>query len=79
MSRFYIANEELGEYLKSLKFDFHDREEDEVKYYTHSKTGKQVKVNTKTKLITFLTPEGDLITDDTSFTNNQIEYFLQKE
>lgn len=76
MSRFYIANEELEDFLKSIKFEFHDREEEEVKYFTHLKTGKQVRLNSKTKDVAFISPTGFVEQEDSSFTNNQILMFL---
>ena len=77
MGKFYRANKELGEYLVELGLTFHDREESDVKYYTDHTSGKQVKINTENRLVTFLDSQGEPVDYSSSFTDNQINKFLE--
>ena len=77
MSKFYRANTELKNYLTSGKgLTFHNREETSVNYFTDHNTGKQVRVNTSNNLISLLSPKGVVVESSSSFTNNQIDKFL---
>ena len=76
MGTFYTANNELKDYLIENNLTFHSREDGIVNYYTHT-SGKQIKINTKNNFITFLDKKGNLIDESSSFTNNQINSFLQ--
>lgn len=76
MSTFYRANAELKTYLEEVGLTFHDREEEEVNYLTDHNSGKQVKVDFKNSLITFLDNSGDVVDESSSFTDNQIMNFL---
>lgn len=76
MGKFYTANEELENYLVKSGLTFHDREENEVSYYTDHKTGNQVKIDKSTKLVSLLDNFGQLIDISTCFTDNQIDKFL---
>jgi hypothetical protein len=77
MGRFYIANKDLEQYLKSLGLVFHDREEPHKKYYTQHSDGKQVRIDTDKRLVTFLDEYGYVEDYSSSYTNNQIEAFLK--
>lgn len=76
MGKFYRANDDLSNYLLTLGFTFHDREDEDLKYYTHHESGKQVKINVKTNLITLLDASGKLVDESSSYTDNQIIKFL---
>lgn len=76
MGKFYTANEEFKTYLLTLGFTFHDREEDKISYYTEHNSGKQVKVDNEKNLVTLLDQSGNVVDSSSSFTDNQIEKFL---
>lgn len=78
MGKFYTANEEFKNYLLELGFTFHNREEEDVNYFTEHNTGKQVKVDTKKNLVTLLDKYGKIESESSSFTDNQIIKFLDK-
>jgi len=78
MGKFYTANEEFTNYLLESGFTFHDREDESVKYYTEHTTGKQVKVDSNRNLVTLLDQYGRIEDESSSFTDNQIEKFLNK-
>jgi len=82
MGKFYTANQEFENYLLELGFTFHTRvekgETEEVKYYTEHTTGKQVKINFKSNLVTLLDKYGRTEDESSSYTDNQIIKFLKK-
>lgn len=79
MSKFYTANEELGKYLKKLGLTFHNREEEGISYFTDSKTGKQVKINSLVNTIAFLDSRGFEVDYSSSYTSKEIQSFLNTE
>jgi hypothetical protein len=76
MGKFYTANKELNDYLTELGLTFHDRGEVEVSYFTEHSSGKQVKVNHESNLVTFMDNAGIELDSSSCFTDNQIEKFL---
>jgi hypothetical protein len=76
ISKFYRANTELKEHLISLGLIFHSREEKYISYYTDHNSGKQVRIDKENRLIAFLSPEGNSIEEENSFTSKQIKNFL---
>lgn len=82
MGKFYTANEELANYLTKLGLTHHCRvekeSEEEKKYFTDHSTGKQVKINKKDNLVSLLDNKGTIVDYSSSYTDNQIQAFLQK-
>lgn len=78
MGKFYTANEELSAYLtEELGLTFHNREEEEVKYFTDSNSGKQVKINIEENVVTLLDEKGSFVDESSSFTDGQLKRFLE--
>lgn len=77
MGRFYTANSELKDFLLEQGMTFHDREEEEFSYYTDHFSGKQVKINNNTKLVSFLDAKGLVLDTSSCYTDNQIKKFLE--
>jgi hypothetical protein len=76
MSKFYVANIDLFEYLVELGLTFHDREDEDVKYFTDHLTGKQIKLNYRNNLVVFIGANGRTVEFSSAYTNNQIDTFL---
>ncbi len=77
MGKFYRANQELGNYLTSIGLTFHDREDSLVQYYTNHATGRQVKIDQQSKLVTLLDNRGEVVDYSSSYTNNQIKEHIK--
>ena len=76
MGKFYRANQDLSQFLLNLGLTFHNREEQGISYYTDHKTGNQVLINSKRNYIKFLDNSGYMVGLSSSYTDNQIENFL---
>lgn len=76
MSKFYVANIDLFEYLVELGLTFHNREDEDVKYFTDHSTGKQIKLNYGNNLVVFIDANGRTVEFSSAYTNNQIDTFL---
>jgi len=76
MGKFYRANQELKDYLLGAGLTFHDIGETNLNYFTEPYSGKQVKIDTKSNLVSLIDAKGNTIDFSSSFTDNQIIKFL---
>lgn len=78
MKNAFVADKSFVEYIKKIGFRKIEVTGDK-KYYTNTSNGKQIRIDEKIGIITFLSKTGFVVDFSTSYTQKQIDNFVNSD